>query len=66
MANGSDFLGIGLMGGGLAVGAAGFLGKTATAIPQFGMSDGHLMIAGGAAFALGAFMTATSGSKSLF
>ncbi len=67
MANGFDFLGMGMMVGGGAVAAVGFFGKAAVSIaPQVGLSDTSLMFLGGASAAIGVGLTATSGSKSLF
>ncbi len=67
MANGFDFLGMGMMVGGGAVAAAGFFGKAAaTIVPQVGLSDPTLMFLGGASAVIGAGLTATSGSRSLF
>jgi|GEM_PF-2577385 hypothetical protein len=67
MANGFDFLGIGMMAGGGAVAAVGFFGKAASSIvPQVGLSDATLMFLGGASAMVGAGLVATSGSKSLF
>lgn len=67
MANGFDFLGIGMMVGGAGVAAVGFFGKSAASIvPQVGISDPTLMAIGGASAVLGAGLAATSGSRSLF